>query len=392
MPDNQLIIDAELYNPKVNNKDLLTGGRINPEIGIARQDIIEGDNVTIEQMSDGRLKISANVPDSGVSYTIFSEAQKLDFLKNLPPKEFCYLSTLFSGISISMTKMTWYYVNRLQENRKDAPEAYVYDINGDIHFTPPDESLGQIDVTMELKDNSYDKGQGGLFTIDTDIERPYYTVQIATDAAFSNVIIDKTGTSKSFFISFNNLTSGDYYWRVKIIDISTLQSSSWTTGNFTFTYEAPPYADVACPSNLTSNTSDPNWAFSVVGWNRSLNDVWQLFSANGFGEDAYESYFQDGETSYVAWSRTDSKKLLAQSGCKFNFEPNGPGSPRKVWIEGSEDGSSWETIFYQENENQYQSNPYTFSFSNSVAYTYLRARFDNSYQGYGSYVNKIEVY
>ena len=79
MPNNMLIIDPDLYNPKVNGKDLIVNGRINPEIGLAKEDLEEGDNITIEEMSDGRIKISANVPDSGVAYTVFSESKSLSF-------------------------------------------------------------------------------------------------------------------------------------------------------------------------------------------------------------------------------------------------------------------------------------------------------------------------
>ena len=50
-----LHIDAELYNPKVNNVYLLDGNRINPVIGIANEDIIEGAGIEIERLSDGKI-------------------------------------------------------------------------------------------------------------------------------------------------------------------------------------------------------------------------------------------------------------------------------------------------------------------------------------------------
>lgn len=392
MIDGQLIIDAELFNPKVNNKDLLTGSRINPEIGLASQDLAEGDNITIEKTADGRLRISASVPDAGVSYTIFSETQKEEFLKNLPSRYFCYLSTLFSGIDINLEKINLYYVDKSQDVIKSPPEGFSYDINGDVSFTPPDTSLGEVNATMELKDNSYENGQGGLFTINTDIDRVYYTLQISKSEEFSDLLLEKNGVQKEFFVSFGDFETGDYFWRLKIIDISNLHASLWTSGNFSFTWEEPPYADVACPSGLTSSTSDPAWVFNVAGWNRNVSEAWNLFSSSGFPQYSYNSYFQNGENYYISWTRSDGKKLLAKSGCSFMFEPSGPGAPRNFWIEGSNDGNIWETIFSQEITNQYQSNPYTYSFSNDIPYTYLRVRFDNSYSGPYSYVNKIEVY
>ena len=164
----------------------------------------------------------------------------------------------------------------------DSQRPYTYDINGDIHFSPENTSIGEITATTTLYDVEALLGQGVMFDIITDIDVPYYVFYLSSDSSFNNIVSERTGTGKQFFVSFNSMQSGTYYWKIKIINTSDLTHSLWFNDDFYFEHQLPPYSPTAVPSGLTANDSDSDWAVTGSGfmddyyWD-TTTDYWKLF-------------------------------------------------------------------------------------------------------------------
>ena len=50
--------DVNFLNPLINEISFTVGDYINPEFGLRRDSLVEGDSISIEQQEDGKLKIS----------------------------------------------------------------------------------------------------------------------------------------------------------------------------------------------------------------------------------------------------------------------------------------------------------------------------------------------
>lgn len=376
-----IIIDAELYNPKVDGKTLLIDGKINPEIGISRENIVAGENIIIDQINDGTIRISANVQSSETSYEYFSTEKSSRVFETMPSESFYFVFSLLYGITINSELLSDYVIDVVNYDILKPTVGFSYDLSGNAGVYEENVELGTLEATMSLKGIEYSKGQGGEFSIDySSGNRVLSEINIASDSNFLNIVLGKKVIGTTAFVSFNSIGSGTYYWRMRTTEISTLNSSAWDTDSFTFTYQDPPYAEDSCPFNLTSNTSDSNWTISSSGASNDTN-VYQAFSSTGI--TGWSLYWSSG--GYLQWERTDSKPILIKT-VKILALSGGPPGTFNFSLQGSDDGTSWTEI--TNGTISYNGVLTSYTSSNTTAYDKIRMTFTGSW----CYPSKIEAY
>lgn len=228
-----LHIDAELYNPKVNNVYLLDGNRINPVIGIANEDIIEGAGIEIERLSDGKIKISTSISaGSDGSADSYSLAEEFDFLSSMPTNKNVYSFVFESGIEVEGYILYSSFSRSNTYMERDINPSYS------VSPAPITTTLPSPSVQYTLHDSSYESGVGITFNITSTAVNKSYMIQISSDSNFSNIIEDELTNNDSLFISLSGLTNGTYYYRVRVTDRITLEKSQLVVGYFNFTYGA----------------------------------------------------------------------------------------------------------------------------------------------------------
>ena len=202
-----------------------------------------------------------------------------------------------------------------------------------------------------------------------------------------------TGKTK-LFISYNNMESGTYHWRVFATNKSTLLKSQYTTGSFEFTYTEPPTSDNCCPKNLTSAYIEDleNTEF-IIGTNMQYwifyeyynpeYDYWEPIQKTVTGSEAAWPFFANvndytwacggcvpymSNGSYVSWSRRDGLKMVADKHVRLRLSECY--CCATFAFEGSENGTVWTEIA----RIQTDSSDYTHPLTQIAVYTHFRIR------------------
>ena len=237
-----LHIDPELYNPKVDNKPLMSGNRINPVIGIAGEDIIEGTGIEIERLDNGKIKISTiedeydESESSFGSTDYFSKAIEFDLFSVMPTKANVYHFTINTGIDYLSYERNGFSRDYLLFERDCgiSSSMFTYDENGDPISVPEVNTLQQPIVSHELKDSSYSDGVGIIFSMTSSVSLPLYLIQISTNGSFTNIIDEIYTPSGNKFLSLSEYENGIYYYRTRVIDMSNGEQSSFVANYFNF--------------------------------------------------------------------------------------------------------------------------------------------------------------
>lgn len=235
-----LHVDPELLNPKVDNKFLMSGNRINPLIGIAGEDVIEGAGIEIERLENGKIKISVVEDESEESESIinasnyFSVADEIDLFSIMPTSANVYHFVFEDGIDYESFERTGYERNYNFIDRNDSISSLNYDESGDVISEPENNTLPNPSVTYSLKDSSYTDGVGVLFTIISSVLLPIFLIQISSNGSFTELSEEVYTTDSEKFISLSGYSNGIYYYRVRVIGASTGEQSPFVAGYFNF--------------------------------------------------------------------------------------------------------------------------------------------------------------
>lgn len=240
-----LYIDPNLHNPKVNGIPLLVGGRINPALAVAGEDLIAADGIVIDRYQDGTIKISADVgsASSGDSDK-YVNVWDIDFLSTLPSALFRYLNVFFDSASAEFFIYRDHSKARKTYNFETSP-FFQFDVSGNHGEFPVEERFDAIQVTVETKDvyyintETHDSGQGILIELQQD-DRYVYNVDISADSGFSSINKSIMTTKNNIFVSFDDYASGMYYWRVMATDKTTFMKSEYALGSVNFVWQQPP--------------------------------------------------------------------------------------------------------------------------------------------------------
>ena len=287
---------------------------------------------------------SSSTPDdsSGPSISLadldkYFGVWEIDFMTALPSESFKYYNPLYDGLNTNVFFMQLFDLTRNVSNYKPAI-AYQFDKDGNVAEYPEEETFAPIEATVEMQtiEDLSAGGQGPVFYFEQNTNY-VYTLAIATDQNFQNIIFEKITGKTKLFISYNNMDSGTYYWRVFVTDKSTLLKSQYTIGSFEFTYAEPPTSDSCCPKNLTSAYIEDleNTEF-IIGTNMQYwvfyeyynpeYDYWEPIQKTVTGSEAAWPFFADvnnynwacggcvpymSNGSYVSWTRRDGLKMVA---------------------------------------------------------------------------------
>ena len=319
---------------------------------------------------------------------------EIDFMTALPSESFKYYNPLYDGLNTNIFFMQLFDLTRNVSAYKPAI-VYQFDKDGNVAEYPEEERFDPIEVTVEMQtvEDLSAGGQGPVFYFEQN-KNYVYTLVIATDQNFQNIIFEKiTGKSK-LFISYNNMDSGIYFWQVFVTDKSTLLKSQYTIGSFEFTFAEPPTTDNCCPKNLTREyINDLENAEFIINTNMQYyvfyeyyneeQDYWDYIQKNVSGSEAawpffanMNNYYWDGggctpymsNGSYISWTRRDGLKMVADKHIRFRLADCYSNST--FAFEGSENGTVWTEIA----RIQTNSNDYTHPLTQIAVYTHFRIR------------------
>ncbi len=106
-------------------------------------------------------------------------------------------------------------------------------------------------------------GAGVTFQWSPLIGAAYYSLQVSTDASFSNILEDVNTDSASYTAAKSYPAAQTLYYRVRANDASG-NGLTWATGVFTRTLAAPVVAAATGDINPVKLDGVPNWSWSAV--------------------------------------------------------------------------------------------------------------------------------
>lgn len=319
---------------------------------------------------------------------------EIDFMTVLPSESFKYYNPLYDGLNTNIFFIQLFDLTRNINVYKPAI-AYQFDKDGNVAEYPEEETFDPIEATVEMQtvEDLFAGGQGPVFYFEQN-NNYIYTLVIATDQNFQNIIFEKITGKSRLFISYNNMESGTYYWRVFATNKSTLLKSQYTIGSFEFTFAEPPTSDVCCPKNLTIEyNSDPENTEFILDTNISFSymqeyyepayDDWYIRDVTLSGREAAWAFFANVNSynwpcpgcvpyfpngSYVSWTRRDGLKMVADKQVRMRISDCYVNSI--FAFEGSENGTVWTEIA----RIQTNSNDYTYQLTQRAVFTHFRIR------------------
>jgi len=230
-----LHIDPELKNPKVDNKFLMYGNRINPEIGIAGEDIIEGAGIEIERLDNGKIKVSLveddEESDSNCASEYFSSAIEIDLFSILPTKNNIYHFVLPSGIDYENYNRTGFDRAPLKIERENliSDSKFVFDENGNS-ITEPEVNTLTVPVVSFVFNGNYVN-----FTFTSDVVNKLFMFQLYKSG---NLVYEVYTINSSLSVDFSaeGFGSGSYNYSVRVYDRITLEQSPLSAAYFNFSW------------------------------------------------------------------------------------------------------------------------------------------------------------
>jgi hypothetical protein len=163
-------------------------------------------------------------------------------------------------------------------------------------------------------------------TLPTGVSLSNYQVQVATDAAFSNVIIDEKPNQSAYQVGSPAFTPNTkYYWRVQAFG-SNGHTSNWTSAGYFRAAMLP--TTLVSPANSTSpalTTLRPSFSWNPV--KDIITYTIQISTSSGFSTTLVNTKVSG--TAYTPTTNLTAKKTLYW----------------RVRAEGSNGPSLWSPIF-----------------------------------------------